>query len=73
LKQCSKAELRTGAKKILEERGKQISSRSVLNYRKRDELKPFHVISKRFKSQINIDDRLFFADWLSDWSSEDFI
>jgi hypothetical protein len=57
---------------MLGERGKQISSRSVLNYRKCDELKPFHVISKPFKSQINIDDRLFFANWLSDWSSEDF-
>jgi hypothetical protein len=44
-----------------------------LNYRKRDELKPFHVISKPFKSQLNIEDRLFFANWLSDWSSEDFL
>ncbi len=44
-----------------------------MNYRKRDELKPFHVISKPFKSQLNIEDRLFFANWLSDWSSEDFL
>jgi hypothetical protein len=54
-------------------RGKQVSRQSVLNYCKREELKPFHVIAKPYKSQLNIEDRLFFANWLSDKSAEDFL
>ena len=60
------------AKEILERRGKQITRQTVNNYRNREGLKPFHVIAKPYKSKLNIDDRLFFANWLSDWAEPDF-
>lgn len=61
------------AQEILQRRGKRVSHVTVLFYRRREGLKPFHVIARPLKTQTHIEDRLWLCDWLSDWDEEDFL
>lgn len=67
-KSCSKV-----ARKILEERNKKVCVETVRQYRLKAGLKPFHVISKPLKTDLHVQDRLWLADWLKNWSEEDFL
>ena len=50
-----------------------IVAKTVDNYRHREALKPFHVISRPLKTETHISDRLCFCDWLKDWIQEGFL
>jgi len=64
---------KTVALEILHKRNKRVSVSTVMRYRKREELKPFHVISKPMKTQTNIEDRLWLCNQLIDWTETDFL
>ncbi|CAF1671499.1 unnamed protein product [Adineta ricciae] len=61
------------AKEIAEKHGEYLTPRTISDYRHREGLKPFHVISKRLKTETHILDRLWLCDWLKDWVKEDFL
>jgi hypothetical protein len=60
-------------KEIAEKQKEYVTRRKVNNYRYREGLKPFHVISKPLKSETHISDRLRLCDWLNDWTIESFL
>ena len=47
--------------------------KTVDNYRHREGLKPFHVIQRPLKTETHISNRLWFCNWLKDWTQEDFL
>ena len=53
--------------------GKNVTSKTVGNYRARSGFKPFHVIPKPMKTALNIEDRLWFCDFLRNWGTDDFL
>jgi len=61
------------SQEILRRRRKCISYSTVRNYRVRDGLKSFHVVTKPLKTQTHIQDRLWLCDWLSEWTEADFL
>jgi hypothetical protein len=61
------------AKEIAEKQKEYVTRQTVDNYRRREGLKPFHVISRPLKSETHISDRLWLCDWLKDWTEEDFL
>jgi len=61
------------AQEILQKRGKRVDQSTISRYRTREGLKPFHVVARPLKTQTHIEDRLWFCDWLSDWTEEDFL
>jgi hypothetical protein len=61
------------AQEILQVRGKRVSHVTIGHYRRREGLKPFHVISRPLKTKTHIEDRLWLCDWLSEWTEEDFL
>lgn len=67
-KSCSQV-----ARQILDTRNKSVVRQTVRNYRIREGLKPFHVISKPLKTETHVRDRLWLADWLRNWGEEDFL
>ena len=67
-KSCSEV-----AKEILVRRNKQVSRHTVYRLRVREGLKPWHELAKPRKTELNIEDRLWFCDFLRDWSVEDFL
>ncbi|CAF4985287.1 unnamed protein product [Rotaria sp. Silwood1] len=46
---------------------------TIQRYRVKQGLKAFHVISKPMKSAMNIEDRLWFCDYLQQWDEYDFM
>ncbi|CAM4988774.1 unnamed protein product [Rotaria socialis] len=61
------------AKEIAKKQKEYVTRQTVNNYRRREGLKPFHVISRPLKSETHISDRLWLCDWLKDWTEEDFL
>lgn len=61
------------AREILERRGKVVSREAIRRYRLREGFKPFHTIPKPMKSKLNVEDRLWFCNFLSEWGEEDFL
>lgn len=61
------------ASEILRKRGKNIDRRLVGRYRTRMGLNPFHEIRKPKISAANKEDRLWFANYLSNWGEDDFL
>ncbi|CAF1067663.1 unnamed protein product [Rotaria sordida] len=61
------------AKEIAESQKEYVTPRTINNYRHREALKPFHVVSRPLKSETHISDRLWLCDWLKDWTEEDFL
>jgi transposase len=64
--------VRTLAFEIAEKRGKVRSSSSVYRELQRQGAKPFHVVAKPLKTELNIRDRLWFCDFLRNWDIDDF-
>lgn len=60
------------AKEILEKRGESVSPSTIQRFRVRQGLKAFHVIPKPMKSVTNIENRLWFCDYLGEWDENDF-
>jgi hypothetical protein len=60
-------------KEIVEKHKEYVVPKTVDNYRHREGLKPFHVIPRPLKTETHISDRLWFCDWLKDWTQEDFL
>jgi hypothetical protein len=63
----------TLVKEIAAKHKEYVTPKTIDNYRHREGLKPFHVIPKPLKTETHISDRLWFCDWLRDWSREDFL
>jgi hypothetical protein len=61
------------ALEILKQRGKVVDRRLVNVYRGRMGLKPFHEIRKPKISKKNVEDRLWFANYMSNWTEDDFL
>jgi hypothetical protein len=64
------------AKKIQTGRGDEAdgpSQMAVYRYRKSLNLKPFHVISKPYKSPLHRENRLWFTEYLRAWGEDDFL
>jgi hypothetical protein len=59
-------------KKIAEKQNEHVTRRTIINYRHRGGLKPFHVILKSLKSETHILDRLWLCDYFKYWT-EDFL
>ena len=54
-------------------RGKKKSKSSVHRFLESQGVKPFHQTAAPKLSQKNIDDRLWFVDYLSEWDKSDFL
>jgi hypothetical protein len=61
------------AKEVFEKRGEVISPSTVRRYRVKNGLKAFHLIPKPMKSTTNIENRVWFCDYLRQWDENDFI
>jgi hypothetical protein len=61
------------AKEIAEKHNEYVVPKTIANYRHREGIKPFHVISRPLKTETHISDRLWFCDWLKDWTQQDFL
>lgn len=61
------------AMEILKKREKVVDRRRIGEYRARMGLKCFHEVRKPNISSKNTEDRLWFADYLSDWTEEHFL
>jgi hypothetical protein len=61
------------AKVILESRGKRVDPRTIGRYRERMGFVAYHVRPKPMKTLLNIENRLWFCEFVSDWSEEDFL
>lgn len=61
------------AKEIFQKCGEVVSRSTIQRYRVKQGLKAFHVIPKPMKSATNIEDRLWFCDYLHQWGEYDFI
>jgi hypothetical protein len=60
-------------KEIAAKHKEYVVRKTVDNYRHREGLKQFHVIPRPLKIETHISDRLWFCDWLKDWTQEDFL
>jgi transposase len=56
-----------------EERGKPRARETVRSELHRMGFKPFHTVKKPMKSELNIEDRIWFCAFLRDWGEEDFM
>jgi hypothetical protein len=61
------------AREILEKTKQQVSYSTVHHERHRQGLKPFHVISKPLKTNTHTGDRKWLANFVADWTEEDFL
>lgn len=61
------------AKIISEKRDKAVHRSTVQRYRERANIKPFHVIPKPMLSPTSIENRLWFVDFLQQWTEDDFM
>lgn len=61
------------AKEIFDKCGEVVSRSTIQRYRVKQGLKAFHVISKPMKSATNIEDRLWFCDYLRHWNEFGFM
>ncbi|CAF4138404.1 unnamed protein product, partial [Rotaria sp. Silwood2] len=61
------------ASEILEKTKQRVSHVTIYNERHRQGLKPFHVIAKPLKTNTHIEDRKWLANFVADWTEEDFL
>lgn len=61
------------AREILEKQGETVSRSTIQRYRVKQGLKAFHVLPKPMKSATNIENRLWFCDYLNEWGEQDFL
>ncbi len=61
------------AREILEKTRQRVSHMTVNRERHRQGLKPFHVIAKPLKTNTHIEDRKWLANFVADWTEEDFL
>jgi transposase len=61
------------AREILEKTRQRVSYETVRRERYRQGLKPFHVIAKPLKTNTHVEDRKWLADFVADWTEEDFL
>jgi len=61
------------AKEILEKTKQRVSYVTVHRERHRQGLKPFHVIAKPLKTSTHIEDRKWLANFVANWTEEDFM
>ncbi|CAF3703691.1 unnamed protein product [Rotaria sp. Silwood1] len=61
------------AREVLEKTRQQVNYSTVHREHHRQGLKPFHVISKPLKTKTHIEDRKWLANFVSDWTVEDFL
>ena len=61
------------AKEILARRGKVVSREVIRRFRKKEGQSPFHEVRKPKVTQLNREDRRWFADFLRLWDVEDFL
>lgn len=61
------------AREILEKTGQRVSYSTVRRERHRQGLTPFHVISKSLKTITHVEDRVWLANFVADWTEEDFL
>ncbi|CAF2600198.1 unnamed protein product [Rotaria sp. Silwood2] len=66
-----KLKLSQAGQDIIREASEYVTRRTINDYRHREGLKPFHVISKPLKSETHISDRLWLCNWLKEWTEED--
>lgn len=52
---------------------KQITHVYIINYQHHSGFKPFHVIAKPIKIPLNINNRLWFCNYLQYWDKDNFI
>lgn len=57
----------------MEKTGQRVSHVTVHNERHRQDLKPLHVIAKPLKTNTHIEDRKWLANFVADWTEEDFL
>ena len=68
-----KKSVRVITKILEEERGKPKSKSAVHLEIRRMGFKPFHVVKKPMKSELSLENRLWFCDFLSKWDEESFL
>ena len=61
------------SREILERRGKVVSRETIRRFRIKEGLRPFHEIRKPNVTELNREDRLWFANFLELWDVEDFL
>lgn len=61
------------AREILEKTKQRVSHVTIYNERHRQGLKPFHVIAKSWKTNTHIEDHKWLANFVADWTEEDFL
>lgn len=61
------------AREILEKTKQRVSRMTVNRERHRQGLKPFHVIAKPLKTNTHIEDRKWLANYVANWTEEDFM
>lgn len=61
------------ARDILERTKQRVSHVTVHRERYRQGLKPFHVVAKPLKTNTHIENRKWLADFVADWTEEDFL
>ena len=61
------------AREILEKTRQKVSYSTVRRERLRQGLKPFHAISKPLKTNTRVEDRKWLANFVADWTEEDFL
>ena len=71
---CKKGtSLRGMAKEILKRRGKRVSHMEVKRFYQREGISPHHEINKPLKTAKNREDRLWYADYLSEFQDADYL
>lgn len=68
-----KRSVRDLSKILEEERHKDRPKSTVHDHLRRCGFKPFHVVKKPLKTALAVENRLWFANFLRDWDSEDFL
>ena len=61
------------AKEILARRGKKRSKDTIHRFIRKGGYRPFHVVSKPLKTNLNRDNRLFLAEFVKDYDEADFL
>lgn len=61
------------AREIWERTGQRVSDETVRHERHQHGLKPFYVVAKPLKTNTHIEDRKWLADFVADWTEEDFL
>ncbi len=71
---CKKrSSLRGIAKEIMEKRNYSISHMRIRRFYANEGIKPYHEINKPIKTEKNREDRLWYADFLSEFEDHDFL